>query len=70
MPFIRASSSIRSFVLMLLAAPLAAVAADDAASPQGFSVAVLPFAADAKKTVTLSSFRGKKPVALIFGSYT
>lgn len=30
----------------------------------------LPFAKDAKRTVTLSSFRGKKPVALIFGSYT
>ena len=30
----------------------------------------LPFATDSKKTVTLSSFKGKKPVALIFGSYT
>jgi Ca2+-binding EF-hand superfamily protein len=30
----------------------------------------LPFAKDSKKTVTLSSFRGKRPVALIFGSYT
>lgn len=30
----------------------------------------LPFADDSKKTVTLSSFRGKKPVCLIFGSYT
>ncbi len=25
---------------------------------------------DGKKTVTLSSFRGKKPVVLVFGSYT
>ena len=30
----------------------------------------LPFVADEKKTIRLSSFRGKKPVALIFGSYT
>lgn len=30
----------------------------------------LPFADDQTKTVTLSSFRGDKPVALIFGSYT
>src|SRR5436190_2095156 len=26
--------------------------------------------ADGKETVTLSDFRGKRPVALIFGSYT
>ena len=25
---------------------------------------------DGKQTVTLSSFRGKRPVALVFGSYT
>lgn len=30
----------------------------------------LPLADDADQTVRLSSFRGKKPVALIFGSYT
>jgi len=30
----------------------------------------LPYANDREKTVSLSSFRGKKPVALIFGSYT
>ncbi|MEE2887015.1 MAG: hypothetical protein VX951_06245 [Planctomycetota bacterium] len=30
----------------------------------------LPFVKDPKKTVRLSSFKGKKPVALIFGSYT
>ncbi len=30
----------------------------------------LPLADDAEKTVRLSSFRGNKPVALIFGSYT
>lgn len=30
----------------------------------------LPVKADPKKTETLSSYRGKKPVALIFGSYT
>lgn len=30
----------------------------------------LPWLKDKKKTVRLSSFRGKKPVALIFGSYT
>lgn len=30
----------------------------------------LPFANDKSKAVTLSSFRGKKPVGLIFGSYT
>ena len=25
---------------------------------------------DGKKTITLSDYRGKKPVALVFGSYT
>ncbi len=30
----------------------------------------LPYADNAEKSVKLSSFRGKKPVALIFGSYT
>lgn len=30
----------------------------------------LPFAGAPKKTLTLSSFQGKKPVCLIFGSYT
>ena len=30
----------------------------------------LPFAKNAKRTVTLSSHRGQKPVCLIFGSYT
>ena len=30
----------------------------------------LPLANDPKRTVRLSSFRGKRPVALIFGSYT
>lgn len=30
----------------------------------------LPFMKDGKKTLTLSSHRGKKPVCLIFGSYT
>ena len=30
----------------------------------------LPYVKDATKTVRLSSFAGKKPVALIFGSYT
>ena len=30
----------------------------------------LPTIKDPKKTIKLSSFAGKKPVALIFGSYT
>jgi len=30
----------------------------------------LPYVEDMEKTIKLSSFRGKKPVALIFGSYT
>ncbi|MEM7166129.1 MAG: hypothetical protein AAF581_11730 [Planctomycetota bacterium] len=30
----------------------------------------LPYATDIEKTVTLSSYAGKRPVALIFGSYT
>ena len=30
----------------------------------------LPLASDPKKTLTLSKFEGKKPVCLIFGSYT
>ena len=30
----------------------------------------LPFAKDETKTVRLSSFAGKRPVALVFGSYT
>ena len=30
----------------------------------------LPLVKDSKKTIKLSSFRHKKPVALIFGSYT
>ena len=30
----------------------------------------LPYSNDAQKKVTLSSFRGKRPVALVFGSYT
>ncbi len=30
----------------------------------------LPMVKSPKKTIKLSSFAGKKPVALIFGSYT
>ena len=30
----------------------------------------LPYADDPEQTMRLSRFRGKKPVALVFGSYT
>ena len=47
--------------------------ADSEGPPQAGDTApdfTLPFADDTKKTVSLSSFAGKRPVALIFGSYT
>jgi hypothetical protein len=52
---------------------------DDRKSPQRRSTQLKPGdmapdfelkTLDGKRTVKLSSFRGKKPVALIFGSYT
>jgi hypothetical protein len=30
----------------------------------------LPFLGDSERTVRLSSFQGRRPVALVFGSYT